>query len=161
MFEFGTFIVSIVTFLILFFVIRHFGFEPFNNILEKRRQFVIDQLNDAERNRQQAEQLLDEQRQLLENARQQARELLEAARRRADEQGREIVRLAQEEAQRLLETNRQLIERERAEAMDSVLSAVSSLTVELSEKLLRRHSGEVEHQAMIEEAEARLGELVC
>ena len=161
MFEFGTFIVSIVTFLILFFVIRHFGFEPFNNILEKRRQFVIDQLNEAERNRQQTDRLLDDQRQLLEDARQQARELLEAARRRADEQGREIVRLAQEEAQRLLETNRQLIERERAEAMDSVLSAVSSLTVELSEKLLRRHSGEVEHQAMIEEAEARLGELVC
>lgn len=161
MFEFGTFVVSIITFLILFLIIRRFGFDPFNNILEKRRQFVIDQLNEAERNRLQTDQYLNDQRQLLENARHQAHELLDAARQRADEQAREIVRLAQEEAQQLLEANRQLIERERAEAMNKVLTAVSSLTVELSEKMLRRHSGEAEHQAMIAEAEAQLGELVC
>ena len=161
MFEFGTFVVSILTFLVLFLIIRRFGFDKFNNILEKRRQFVIDQLNEAEHNRLMAEQHLNEQKQLLEAARHQAHELLETARQRADEQAREIVRTAQDEAQKLLEANRELIERERDEAMNTVLAAVSSLTVDLSEKLLRRHSGDVEHQAMIAEAEAQLGELVC
>lgn len=161
MFELGTFIVSIIAFLILFWVIQRVGFKPLNNILEKRRQYVITQLTEAEESRAQAEKHLAEQRQLLDEARRQAKDLLDAARQRADEQARELLGQAQAEAQRLLESSRELIERERVEAMNAVLSAVSGLTVQISEKLLRHHVTEVEHQAMIEEAGKQLGELVC
>ena len=161
MFELGTFIVSIIGFLILFWLIKVYGLPPLARMLEKRRQYVESQLGEAEQNRAQAEEILSEQRRLLEQARQQARDMLEAARARAEEQARDIVGQAQSEAQRLLEANRQMLERERAEAMQSVLAAVSALTVEISEKLLRRHVTEDVHADMLREAEQRLGELVC
>ncbi len=161
MFEFGTFIVSIVTFLILFWIIKTYGFAPLARMLEQRRQLIEGQITEAEQNRLQAEKYLNEQHILLDEARKQAKEIVDAARARADEQAREIVVAAEEEASRHLESNRQLIERERAEAMNQVMSSVSSLTVDLSEKLLHRHADETAHNEMVQEAEKMLGDLAC
>ncbi len=160
-FELGTFLVSIVTFLIMFLIIKRYGFGPMAKMLEKRRLYVETQITDAEQNRLQAERFLTEQQQLLESARQQAKELLDTARIRADEMAREIVNDAQAESRRLLEENRQLIERERAEVLSGVMASVSGLTVELSEKLLRRSLSHEAHREMVEEAEKLLGELIC
>lgn len=161
MFELGTFLVSIVTFLIMFLIIKRYGFGPLAKMLEKRRQYVETQITDAEQNRLQAERFLTEQQQLLETARQQAKELLDTARVRADEQARNILNEAQAESRRLLEENRLLIERERVEVLNGVMTSVASLTVELSEKLLRRNLAHEAHQEMVKEAEQLLGELIC
>lgn len=161
MFELGTFIVSIVAFLIMYWIIRRYGFGPMAKMLEKRRQYVEGQITDAEQNRLQAEQFLTEQRQLLEAARHQAKELLDAARLRAEEQATDILNEAQSESRRLLEENRQMIERERTEVLNGVMASVSALTVELSEKLLRRNLSLEAHEEMVKEAEKLLGELIC
>ncbi|MCY0902408.1 MAG: F0F1 ATP synthase subunit B [Firmicutes bacterium] len=161
MFELGTFIVSIITFLILFYFIQRYGFRPFAKVLRARYDYVTLQVTDAEQSRAQAQKFLDEQRQLLDETRHQVKDMLDAARVRADEQGREILAQAQEESARLLEENRELIERERAEMLSAVMQSVSSLTVELSEKLLRRHLAQEAHDEMVKEAEKILGELVC
>ncbi|MDQ0189423.1 F0F1 ATP synthase subunit B [Alicyclobacillus cycloheptanicus] len=161
MFETGTFVVSIVTFLILFWLIQRFGFKPLANIMEQRRLHVEKQISDAEQQRAEAEKLLAEQRALLEQARQDARNLLDAARARADEQARSIIAEAQAESQRLLDEARQLIERERTEALNAALQQVAEITVELTSKLLRNHVSETVHKEMLQEAEKQLGELVC
>ncbi|WDM02884.1 F0F1 ATP synthase subunit B [Alicyclobacillus cycloheptanicus] len=160
-FETGTFVVSIVTFLILFWLIQRFGFKPLANIMEQRRLHVEKQISDAEQQRAEAEKLLAEQRALLEQARQDARNLLDAARARADEQARSIIAEAQAESQRLLDEARQLIERERTEALNAALQQVAEITVELTSKLLRNHVSETVHKEMLQEAEKQLGELVC
>lgn len=161
MFEFGTFIVSIVTFLILFWIIKTYGFAPLARMLEQRRVLIEGQISEAEQSRLQAEQYLNEQHHLLDEARKQAKDIVDAARSRADEQAREILIAAEEEAGRLLESNRQLIERERVEAMNQVMSTVSSLTVELSEKLLHLHADQATHTEMMQEADKMLGDLAC
>jgi F-type H+-transporting ATPase subunit b len=161
LFELGTFLVSIITFLILFWLIKRFGFEPLAKMLEQRRVHIETQISEAEKNRAEAEALLAEQRRLLEEARQEARRLIESAQTRADEQARQIVAEAQAEAQRILEEGRQVIERERTEALGAVLERVSQLTVELATQLLREHATPQVHEEMLREAEKRLGELVC
>lgn len=161
MFEVGTFVVSIITFLILFWLIQKFGFKPLANVMEQRRLHVEKQISDAEDHRDEAEKLLAEQRALLEQARLDARNLLDAARSRADEQSRTIIAEAQAESQRLLDEARQLIERERTEALNATLEKVAGLTVELADRLLRNHVTETVHQEMLQEAEKQLGELVC
>lgn len=161
MFEIGTFVVSIITFLILFWLIQKFGFKPLANVMEQRRQHVEKQISDAETQRADAEKLLAEQRAMLEQARVDARNLLDAARARADEQVRTILAEAQAESQRQLDEARQLIERERTEALNAALEKVAGLTVELTDRLLRSHVSEAVHQEMLAEAQKQLGELVC
>lgn len=161
MFSIGTLIVSLIAFLILFWIIKAFAFEPLAKMLEQRREHIERQITEAEEGRAQAERLLAEHRQMLDEARHQAREMVDSARGRADEQARQIVANAQAEAGRLLEENRNLIDRERQEALNAVLEKVSALTVELTTKLLHNHVSDVVHEEMLQEAEKKLGELVC
>jgi len=161
LFEIGTFVFSIVMFLIMFWIVSRFGFKPIAKMLENRRAHVETQITEAEESRAQAERLLNERAQLLEEARQEARYIIESARSRADEQGRQLLVQAQAEAARMLEDNRKQIERERQEALNSVLGTVSDLTVELTTKLLHDHVSAEVHKEMLAEAEKKLGELVC
>jgi F-type H+-transporting ATPase subunit b len=160
-FELGTFVLSIVSFLIVFWIISRVGFKPLGKMLQDRRLYIETQITDAEQGRKEAEGILADQRQLLEQSRQEAKTLLDAARVRADEQAREMIREAQAEAARVLEENRAAIERERTEALNETLTKVAALTVELTTKLLHNHVSEPVHAEMLTEAEKRLGELVC
>lgn len=160
MFEVGTFIMSIIMFLLMFWLVSYFGFKPIANMLEKRRNHVTTQIEEAERGRSEAQEILEEQRRLLEEAKNDARAIVEAARARADEQAQQFIKEAQAESERVLAEGRQLIERERTEALNEVLTKVSNLTVELTTKLLRDHVTDTIQQEMLKEAEQRLGELV-
>ncbi len=160
MFELGTFIVSIVGFLIVFWIIFHYGYKPFANILEKRREYVEAQITDAEARKVQADSVLAENQKLLEDARRQSKEILENARLRADEHMRSVIEAAEKESRRLLEEAREQIERERKETLDTVLQTASALTVQVAEKLLMNHVTEPVHAELEKEAEERLGELV-
>lgn len=160
MFELGTFIFSIIVFLLMFWIVSYFGFRPIANMLEKRRDHVTTQIEDAEQLRSEADAILAEQRRLLDEAKNEARAIMDAARSRADESAQQLIKDAQAEAERVIAEGRELIERERAEALNEVLTKVSSLTVELTTKLLQNHVTDQIQQEMLAEAETRLGELV-
>lgn len=160
-FEVGTFIFSIISFLIVFFIVQRFAFKPLANMMDKRRKYVESQITDAESNREEAAKLLSEQKKMLDEAKHDAKNLLDAARVRADEQARELIQKAEEEASRVLDENRAAITRERDEALAAVTNRVAELTVELTSKLLHDHVTEEVHNEMVTEAEKRLGELVC
>ena len=159
-FELGTFIVSIVGFLIIFWIIFHYGYKPFAGILEKRRLYVESQITDAEARKVQADTVLAEHQKMLEDARKQSKEILETARLRADEHMRSVIEAAEKESRRLLEEAREQMERERKETLDTVLQTASALTVQVAEKLLRNHVTQPVHEELEKEAETRLGELV-
>ncbi len=55
----STFIIQLVAFLILLFLLKRYAFGPLLSIMEQRKQFVADQINNAEASRQQAEQQLE------------------------------------------------------------------------------------------------------
>ncbi len=161
MFELGTFIVSIISFLIVYWIIRRLAFHPLHNMFEKRRMYVETQLSDAEKEREQAIKMAADQKEMLETSRKQAKEMIDHARLRAEEQAKEIVDQAKNEAERLVEQGRSLIEKEREEALRAVMAEVTTLTVSISEKLLREHANESLHEQLVKEADAHLGELVC
>jgi F-type H+-transporting ATPase subunit b len=156
----GTLIVSLLGFLITFFIIYKVTYKPLSNMMEQRRLHIEGQIRSAEEGRAEAERILAEQRKLLEDARRQANEMIETARIRADKQAQDIIQAAQAEAERILAEGRKLIERERAEALNGVLEQVANLTVELTTKLLRNHVSQPVHDEMLKEAEKTLGELV-
>lgn len=160
-FEVGTFVFSIVSFLIVFFIVQRFAFKPLARMLEQRRKHVESQIHEAEQSREEAANMLSEQKRMLDEARKEAKNVVDAARVRADEQARDIIQKADDEASRILEENRAVIARERDEALVAVTGRVAELSVELTSKLLHSHVSTELHDEMVTEAEKRLGELVC
>ena len=90
--DWSTFGIQIVAFLdSCILLLQKFAFGPLFGMMEKRRQLVLDQIQSAETNRKQSEQLLEEQKLALQQARKEAYDIIEQAKQISSKQADDIV----------------------------------------------------------------------
>ncbi|MGC9973927.1 MAG: F0F1 ATP synthase subunit B [Gaiellaceae bacterium] len=125
----GLMIWTLVCFLIVFLVLRRFGFAPIQKIIDERQDRIRGSIKQAENARDEATKLLEEHRAMLVEARTQAEHILEDARKVADSL-RERTRLEvdADRARRLAETERQ-ISAETQRALDQIKNEIAELTL--------------------------------
>jgi len=119
--------------------------------MEKRKELVTSQLNEAANSKAQAEQLLAQQREALEQARKEASEIIERARQSAAKQAEDIVRAAKEESVRLKEEAVQSIENEKNKAIEAVRSQVGYMSVMIASKILEKQIDEKSQSELIDQ----------
>lgn len=144
-------LISIIAFGVLYFLLQRYAFGPLFSIMEKRRELVASQLNDAANNKAQAEQLLAQQQEALEQARKEASEIIERARQSAAKQAEDIVRAAKEESVRLKEEAVQSIENEKNKAIEAVRSQVGYMSVLIASKILEKQIDEKSQSELIDQ----------
>jgi len=144
-------LMTIIAFGVLYFLLQRYAFGPLFGIMEKRRELVASQLNDAANNKAQAEQLLAQQREALEQARKEASEIIERARQSATKQAEDIVRAAKEESVRLKEEAVQSIENEKNKAIEAVRSQVGYMSVLIASKILEKQIDEKSQSELIDQ----------
>lgn len=88
------FTVSIVTTIVLYFILRHFVFKPIQGMLEKRKNYIESNLRDSETKLQESENLKLEYQGKLSESKEEARNILKDARKNYDS----IVSSAKEDA---------------------------------------------------------------
>ena len=82
----GLMIWTLICFAITFYVLKRFAFGPIQNMIDQRRQRIRESVEEAERARTEARQLLEEHRALIGQAKSEAGEILADARKTADSQ---------------------------------------------------------------------------
>src|SRR3954467_15530316 len=92
----GLMIWTIVCFAVTFFFLKRFAFGPVQQMIDTRRERIQSALDEADRARDEARNLLEEHRQLIGQAKSESEEILAEARRVGDAQ-RERVRAETEE----------------------------------------------------------------
>lgn len=133
-----TFIFTIINLITLFLILRFLLFKPVGDFLEKRRQKIHDDLDNARREREEAARLLDEHRAMLAQAKGEAAKIIEAALAKADERREELIAKANAEAAVILERAKAEISQEQAKAVEQLRTQIASLSVAAAEKLLAR-----------------------
>ncbi len=149
--QFETIIMSIIAFGILYFLLNRYAFGPLFSIMEKRRELVTSQLEDAAANKQEAERLLAEQKEALEQARKEASEIVERARLSAAKQAEEIINAARNESIRLKEEAAKDIEAEKNKAISAVRSQVSAMSVMIASKIIEKQIDEKSQSELIDQ----------
>ena len=144
-------VITIIAFLILYWLLNKYAFGPLFGIMEKRRQLVKEELAAAEESRKAAEQYLAEQKQAIEEARRQAYEMIEQAKNTSSKQAEEIIQAARNEANRLKEEALRDIESEKNKAVAALRSQVSGLSVLIASKIIEKQIDEKSHQELIEQ----------
>jgi F-type H+-transporting ATPase subunit b len=134
--QFGELVYGIIAFLILYFLLRKFVFPGLNTMLEERSSQIEGKLEQAERDRREAQELRDRYREQLERAREEADRIVEAARRRGEETRKEIIAKAEADAARKLEQADAQITVERDRAIGEVRRDVGALAVQLAERIV-------------------------
>ncbi|HQE61901.1 MAG TPA: F0F1 ATP synthase subunit B [Candidatus Latescibacteria bacterium] len=109
----GLIIWTIITFLVLVFLLSKFGWKPIVGALENREQAIRQAIAEAHQARDEAQKILEAQNKLIASAEAEAREIVQAARETSEQIRREADVTARTESQRLLDQARREIENAR------------------------------------------------
>jgi len=149
-FVWENFVIQLVAFLILLYLLQRYAFKPLFGVMEKRRQMVLEQMETAQKNRDEAQKLLEEQKQALQQARKEAYEIIEQAKATGAKQAEDIIAAARSEAARLKEEALRDIESEKNKAVVALKAQVSGLSVMIASKIIEKQIDEQTQRELVE-----------
>jgi F-type H+-transporting ATPase subunit b len=148
----GLMIWTIVCFLIALFVLKRYAFGPIQQMIDERRARIRAAIDEADRARSEARELLEEHRKLIASARHDAEDILAEARRVAESTRERVKEETDAERQRRIEETRKQIEAETQRALDAIRHEVAVLTLEATAKVTGKVLTEGDHKRLIEDA---------
>lgn len=151
---------SVIAFGILLFLLNRYAFGPIFGIMEKRSDHIQDQLKTAEKNRQESEGLLQEQRQAIQDARKEAYNIIEQSKKTSARQADEMIVQARAESVRIKEDALKEIDSEKNKAIMALRSQVSSMSVLIASKIIEKQIDENAQKKLIDQYLEEVGDNV-
>jgi F-type H+-transporting ATPase subunit b len=145
-----------IIFGILLFVLRKWAWGPILGALETREKRIQDALDGAAREREEAAQLLQEQRQLLDESRDQAQQIMAESRKASERLRAELLDEARKQKDQIVENAREDIERERDHALELLRREAVDLSISAAGRVLHREVDSAENRRLVEEYLASL-----
>lgn len=153
-----TFIAQICNLFIQMYLIKRFLFKPVNEILEKRRAQAEAEITDAQKAKEQADAIRTEYEQNMQQAKEKANEILESARRTAAIQSEKILKEAGDHASAMKAKAEKEIAQEKKKAVNEVKGEIGDIAMEIAGKVIEREINEQDHDKLIDEFIANVGE---
>lgn len=148
---------SLITFLVLFLILKHFFFEKVHNFMEARSQQIQDSLDNAAETSKAADEKLQDYEERIANVEMESRGIIKKARDEAKVQATSIIEDANEKARLAMEHSDEEIEREKFNARKQLKDEVSNLAVLAAGKIMEKEITPDGHKEIvdkiIEEAE--------
>jgi len=148
----GLMIWTIVCFLIALFVLKRYAFGPIQTMIDTRRQRIRESIEEADRAREEARNLLEEHRKLLGKAKSDAEEILAEARKQSEAQRERVREETEADRQRRLEDTKKQIAAETQRSLDQIRAEVAELTLVATAKVTGKVLDRDDHRKLIEDA---------
>ncbi|MFL5992074.1 MAG: F0F1 ATP synthase subunit B [Rubrobacteraceae bacterium] len=143
---------EVITFAILLFLLYRYVYPPIRDQIQRRQSEIEDAIDEAQKTRAEARELLAEYRRQIEEARAEARQILDEARKQGESQRERAKREAREEGERIIQRAREEIEREREAALRELRREVADLVIVTTERLIQQELDRDGHEQLISEA---------
>ena len=148
----GLMIWTLIAFGITFFVLRRFAFGPIQKTIDDRRDRIRQAVEEADNARNEARELLEQNRAILAQARSESGDILAEARKVADAQIQRAKDEAEVERLRRLEDTRKQIDAETSRAIDQIRGEVADLTLEATQRVVGKVLDSADQRRLIDEA---------
>ena len=135
----GNAIWYLVIFAILMLLVKHYAWGPVSDMMEKRRQKIIDDLDSAASDRKKAETLANEREAALKDSRQEATKILSDAKENAQKTSSEIVANANTDAASIRKKAEEDAKKAKTEALDAARDQVADISVAIAEKIIAKN----------------------
>ena len=132
---------TLVAFGVTFFVLKKVAFKPIQKTIDDRRDRIMAAVDEADAARDEARELLEQNRAILAEA----RKVSDAQIQRAKDE-------AEVERQRRLEDTRKQIDAETARAIDQIRGEVADLTLEATQRVVGKVLDSADQRRLIDEA---------
>jgi F-type H+-transporting ATPase subunit b len=144
-------IVGAIAFFVLFAFMAKWVLPRANQVLEERRRKIVGQLEDAERTRNEAEEMRTAYRRQLDSAREEANRIIEESRKTADQLRRDLQAKAESEAQATVARAQDAIRAERERTFEELRSQVAVLAVDLAGVVVSQELDRKKHERLIDD----------
>lgn len=144
--ELGLLFWMVVSFLIVFFLLKKFAWTPILQMLKERETSIEAALQSAEKAKLEMARLQANNEQLIQEAKAERDAILKAARDAKELMISEAKTKATEEADRLIKIARENINNEKMAAITDLKNQVANLSVEIAEKLIKAELANKESQ---------------
>ena len=143
---------ELITFFILLFLLYRYVYPPIRDQIQRRQSEIEQAIDEAQKTRTEARELLAEYRRQIEEARGEARRILDEARKQGEALRERTKHEAREEGERIIRRAREEIERERDSALREVRREVADMVIVASERVIGRELDRDGHERLISEA---------
>lgn len=147
----GNTIWYLVVFAILMLLVKHYAWGPVSDMMEKRRQKVIEDLDSAESNRKKAEILANEREAALKNSRQEATQILSDAKTNAQKIGSQIVADANNYAASIRKKAEADAKKAKADAINDARREVADISVAIAEKIIAKNLSAEDQKDLVDQ----------
>ena len=148
--EWGTVIVTVITFAILLALLKKFAWGPLKEVMDKRERDINRDIDEAEEAKLNAPQLEQENTTTLQHPHDEVQRLLEDARVQARKQHEEIIHEANIRANGMIETAQSEINSEKERALADINNQVSELSVLIASKVLQKEISEQDQKELVD-----------
>lgn len=142
-------IIQLIAFGILLYLLKRYAFGPLLGIMEQRRQYVAEQIANAETSKKEAEQQLEQQKQALQEARKEAYDIIEQAKVTSSKQADDIIQVAKSESTRLKDEAVKDIESEKNKAVAALREEVGGISVKIASKIIEKQVDEKSQEQLV------------
>jgi F-type H+-transporting ATPase subunit b len=124
------------SFVLLFLIMWKFAFPAVNTSMQARTERIRNNIDEAQKVRNEAEQILADYQRQLADARSEANRIIEESRQAAEQLRQDMVRRADEEVAELRARNAADLQAAQERALSQLQNQVRSLAIELAEKVV-------------------------
>lgn len=128
----------VIVFGLLMFILTKFAWKPILGMIQEREKTIEDNLNEANKARQEMSQLVAKNEELLNQAKEERNKILHEAREAAEKVKNDIVERANKEAEEKLKQALREIENQKMAAITEVKNSVGQMALDIAEKVIRR-----------------------
>lgn len=156
--NFWTCIFTLCNFLILYKVMKKLLFKPVMNMIDSRQKEIDDMYDDANKSKEDAAELKVQYEQRLAKIHDEGEEILKEVSRKAQQNEARIIQEARAQADGIIKRADAEIAQQRKKAVNELKSEVSSISIDIAEKMLDREIKPEDHAALIDRFIAEMGE---
>ena len=147
----GLFIWSVITFLIVFVILRWKAWGPLMDTLNAREKQINDALNAAQAAKDDAAKVASDNEDVLNKARKEAQEIISQARNAGEKLKLKLETDGQSKYETILQKAKDDINSEKEKAISQIKTMVVEMTITASEKVLKRNLNDNDNKRLIEE----------
>lgn len=141
---------TLLIFVILLVVLTKFAFKPITAAVEAREKALQDAINAAQKNREDSERMLAEQRAGIESARNEAQRFIAEGRAAGDKMRSDMIAETRVQQQELLDRARKEIESEKEKAIADLRREAIELAIAGASKVIEKNLDDASNRKIVE-----------
>jgi F-type H+-transporting ATPase subunit b len=155
----GLMIWTVISFVILLILLWRVAYKPITGALKKREETIRNTLEEAKKNRESAEALVEKYETQIAQARDEAQKILAEGKMLGENVRKEIIQKAHEEANQIVKRAQEEIEFQKETALMELKERIADLTIMAASKVVGKSLDKKDHEQLLEEYVSKVGEM--